>query len=90
MYDLLHLQGCPGAAQRADLPALRGPYRRQGARAAARAIAASIQLAGLGAFVLGLCAVGSEDLTACLAAAAVTAAGAGIVALGARVGEGGR
>ena len=86
MYDLLHLQSGISPPQRADLPVLRGPYKSQGARAASRLGAGAVQTIGLCLFVLGISAIGSEDLTACLIAAAVTAAGAGIAALGARMG----
>ena len=86
MYDLLHLQSGISPPQRADLPVLRGPYRQARARARARAAAHLLQFAGLALFVTGIACIGSENLTACFAAAAVTAAGAGLTALGGRMG----
>ena len=87
MYDLHYMQDRACPPQRADLPVLRGPYRRTSTRNQARLVAGAVQTIGLCLFILGISAIGSEDLTACFIAAAVTAAGAGITALGARMGD---
>ena len=88
MYDAMqHMRGAD--PQRRDMPCLRGPYRQTRHTDSTRVrhlAAVAIQTFGLSLFVAGISAIGSEDLTACLIAAAVTAVGAGITALGARMG----
>lgn len=60
MYDLQYLQDSPSQPQRADLPCLRGPYRRTSRRP--RWATKVALYASLGAACIGIAALESDGI----------------------------